>query len=78
MELGQSLYRRFGMVEGAHELALATVCDPRYKKQGFRDNEKASDAFYANRSHPLLNTQQPLRKVQLTRVFLCGASWRKK
>ncbi len=40
----QSLYQRFQPVEDVKELSLATLCDPRYKKQGFRSGERASRA----------------------------------
>ena len=40
--LSRTIYNRFKMVEDVEELALATLCDPRFKKQGFRDPEKAS------------------------------------
>ncbi len=39
-----SLYQRLHPVEEVEELCLATLCDPRYKKQGFRSGEKASRA----------------------------------
>ncbi len=33
-----ALYERFRLVEGVQVLAVATLCDPRFKKVGFRDS----------------------------------------
>ena len=38
------LNRRFHAVEEVKELVVATICDPRFKKQGFRSAEKADRA----------------------------------
>ncbi len=40
----EQLNRRFCFVEDVRELALATLTDPRFKKQGFRSKEKADRA----------------------------------
>jgi hypothetical protein len=42
--VSQKLYFHFGSAEKVDLLAMATLCDPRYKKQGFREVLAASNA----------------------------------
>jgi hypothetical protein len=39
-----NLYKRFGRAEKMELLALATLCDPRYKKNGFRESSATKEA----------------------------------
>ena len=58
----QSLYQRFQAVEDVKELSLATLCDPRYKKQGFRNGEKASRAVSWLKE--ILTSSSPARETE--------------
>ena len=65
-ELLHALERRLGKMEDIKELAAATLLDPRFKREGFRNSEKAAAAvgwiqgvLQAGDGSPPTETEQP-------------------
>lgn len=71
--ISRVLYERFSVVEECEELALATLCDPRFKKHGFKSAERARAAIQTVKNQVQL-MQSMLERGQQDDVELASAA----
>jgi hypothetical protein len=71
----EKLYRRLDPVEMSTALSMATLCDPRYKKQGFRKPEMASTAVQKLKEEIRGNNENgPAQQQQQAQPLFTAAS----